>query len=315
MVLTRLRYLFMKKPIKSVLSLLSLVFLLTACNNGQSPSESSLEPSSEPTSAPTETSSDTSVNPSSDSSSEVDPDSLEAYYSSIKDQTGEELRTALNKLNSAKKTKSFKYADIKTLSKYTERPATGNDVPSDKMVGFYDNYLVNANWDSATTWNREHVWPDSLGGSKVEGDLFMTRPCSVKINSERGNKYYGTGNSSLYDPGQYVAEYRGIAARIIFYCSIANLTLKVQDTNSGGNGYMGKLSDLLKWNLAYLPSTDPNASLALRVEQNRNDVVQKQKSPEQLQGNRNPFVDHPEYACRIWGRTNSDTKRICGISG
>lgn len=31
------------------------------------------------------------------------------------------------------------------------------------------------------------------------------------------------------------------------------------------------------------------------------------------QHNRNPFIDHPEYACRIWGNTNSKTKQICGM--
>lgn len=283
----------MKKPIKSVIALLSLVFLLTACNNNRGGGEQSTDPSV--TSAP-------------------DSGSLAEYYQSIGNEEGEELRSALNTLNSSKKTRKFAYADIKRLSKYTERPATGDDVPADKMVGFYDNYLVNAEWDGADTWNREHVWPDSLGGGKVDGDLFMTRPCSVKINSERGNKYYGEGKSALYDAGQYVAEYRGIAARIIFYCSIADLSLSVIDENSGGKSSMGKLSDLLKWNLQYAPSTAADASLALRVEQNRNDVVQKQTSPEPLQGNRNPFVDHPEYACRIWGRTNSETKRICGIN-
>ena len=42
-------------------------------------------------------------------------------------------------------------------------------------------------------------------------------------------------------------------------------------------------------------------------ETRRNNVVHG------LQGNRNPFVDHPEYACRIWGRTNAKTKQLCGI--
>ncbi|MFA7032566.1 MAG: Ig-like domain-containing protein, partial [Bacilli bacterium] len=32
---------------------------------------------------------------------------------------------------------------------------------------------------------------------------------------------------------------------------------------------------------------------------------------EYLQGNRNPFVDHPEYACKIWGDFNTTTQGIC----
>ena len=73
---------------------------------------------------------------------------------------------------------------------------------------------------------------------------------------------------------------------------------------------MGKLSDLLEWNLAYLPTTSSTASTAYRVEQNRNEVIY---SHPDLQGNRNPFIDHPEYACRIWGGTNSTTRQICGM--
>ncbi len=73
---------------------------------------------------------------------------------------------------------------------------------------------------------------------------------------------------------------------------------------------MGKLSDLLKWNLQYLPSTSETADTALRVEQNRNNVIESNAA---LQGNRNPFIDHPEYACKIWGNTNSATKSICGM--
>ena len=73
---------------------------------------------------------------------------------------------------------------------------------------------------------------------------------------------------------------------------------------------MGKLSDLLKWNLQYAPNRSKDAALALRVEQNRNQIIGIETRG---QGNRNPFIDHPEYACKIWGSTNSTTKQICGM--
>jgi endonuclease I len=53
----------------------------------------------------------------------------------------------------------------------------------------------------------------------------------------------------------------------------------------------------LKWHLQH-----PNTERDIR----RNNVVYGN------QGNRNPFVDHPEYACKIWGNTNSATKSLCG---
>ena len=231
------------------------------------------------------------------------------YYSSISDSlSGTELLNALNTLNNQKRVKTMGYDGTKYWGRYTEIDWTGKENVQGKMFGFYDNALVKNTWDGQATWNREHVWPKSRGGNLVENDIHMARPASVNINSERGNLYYGSG-SSMYDPGQYIAAYRGVAARIIFYCAIAEKSLSLDDSPSG-NYSMGKLSDLLKWNLQYAPSKSADAELTLRIEENRNNVIY---SMEGLQGNRNPFVDHPEYACKIWGTTNSATRSACGM--
>lgn len=233
------------------------------------------------------------------------------YYDTIGDGLeGTQLRDALNALNTLKKVKSFSYGDLRyNIYDHTEIDWTDKDNQAGKMFSFYTNDYISTTWDGGTTWNREHVWPNSLGGGKVDGDIFMTRPTSTRINSERGNKFYGT-DSSTYDPGKYEVNYRGVAARIIFYCAIADTSLSLVDATSGGNNQMGKLSDLLRWNLEYLPDTSWDAPLTLRIEQNRNKMVY---SDPNSQGNRNPFVDHPSYACKIWGKTNSETRRICGM--
>lgn len=41
------------------------------------------------------------------------------------------------------------------------------------------------------------------------------------------------------------------------------------------------------------------------IEQRRNEAV------EDVQGNRNPFIDHLEFACKIWEDYNAATKAIC----
>ena len=241
---------------------------------------------------------------------EID-DNYGSYYDSItSDLSGTKLRDALNALNNSKRKRTMGYAGLKSYGKYTEIDWTGKESVAGKMFGFYNNALVANEWDNEKTWNREHVWPKSLGGGTVESDMYMPRPCSVKINSDRGNKFYGTA-SSLYDPGQFEVNYRGVAARIIFYCAIANKNLDIIDSNTGGSTEMGKLSDLLKWNLQYLPSKSADAHLTLRIEANRNKVMY---SNTELQGNRNPFVDHPEYACKIWGSRTTETKKICGLN-
>ena len=226
------------------------------------------------------------------------------YYSSITTQTGSDLQTALNNLNNDHRT-TISYANMRYKFQYVDLDWTNTT----NMYGFYDNTVLSKTWDSGATWNREHVWPQSLGGDQVENDMHMVRPASVSTNSGRGNDYYA---SSVFDPGTYDANYRGIAARIIFYCAIADTDLSIIDANSGGDNQMGKLSDLLQWNLNYLPDRKSSAPLSLRVEQYRNKILY---SGNDLQGNRNPFIDHPEYACKIWGNTNSTTRQICGING
>ena len=243
-----------------------------------------------------------------ESSGEIDDDYGD-YYASIGDGlTGTSLINALNKLNGTKRRKTMGYDGLKTWGKYTEIDWTGKDNVEGKMFGFYNNALIADHWDNQATWNREHVWPNSKGGGTVDGDMFMPRPTSVKINSDRGNMAYAA--SGAYDPGQFEVNYRGVAARIIFYCVIANPSLSIVDSTSIGSNQMGKLSDLLRWNLQYAPSRSANAHLTLRIEQNRNREMYRNSG---LQGNRNPFVDHPEYACKIWGNTNSQTKSICGM--
>ena len=57
----------------------------------------------------------------------------------------------------------------------------------------YSGFSVDATWDSGVTWNREHLWPDSLGidGSGIDmGDLFNLRPSDPGVNSDRSNEYY-----------------------------------------------------------------------------------------------------------------------------
>ena len=239
------------------------------------------------------------------------------YYDGISDSlTGDDLLNALHILNSQKRTRTVGYAGFRQFAATCDADPDG----SGKIIGFYDNAKVGPSWDSGNTWNREHVWPNVRDGDKVEDDAHMVRPASTSTNSDRGSKGFGTAS---YDPGQYVAYYRGAAARIIFYAAIADTSLQIVDfpfnyngVSNGNNGYpvgsMGSLSDMLRWNLQYLPSdtsfTGGN-DLARRTELSRNEKIQTASGG---QGNRNPFIDHPEYACKIWGNTNATTKQICG---
>ena len=233
------------------------------------------------------------------------------YYNSISDSaTGNALLSALQSLNSSKRKKtigysaggtsasksSFVYTDYATVAGHDQ-----NGAPYGTTISSFYTYTT------TTSFNKEHVWPDSRGGGTVEADIHMARPTISSENSNRGNSFYVEGKAtqaSGWDP--YTAGYdeksRGESARIIFYCMVANSNLKLIDQNglaSSEDGYsttMGKLSDMLKWNLKYAVT---------QREKNRNEGA------EYLQGNRNPFIDHPEYACKIWGNYNSATQAAC----
>jgi len=233
------------------------------------------------------------------------------YYDSIGNVTGTELLSALRSLNSSKRTRQVGYDSMSTNSggsfKYTDYdPSTvkydsKNQPYGTKVVSFYSG-------NTMTSFNREHVWPNTHGGHLVEDDIHMTRPTISSENSSRGHSFYIEGKKSStdgWDPAMESfgdATYRGDAARIIFYCMVATNQLTLVDDASRSkntNNYeMGIISDMLKWNKNYP---------VLEREQRRN------SGAEYLQGNRNPFIDHPEYACKIWGNTNSKTKQVCGL--
>ena len=234
----------------------------------------------------------------------------ETYYSGISDSlTGTQLLSALRSLNNSKRKKTIGYKNLADNYKYTDYDEHNVSFDSDgqpysnKLVAFYSGSVQN----QMSGMNKEHVWPKSRGGNLVEADIHMARPTLSKDNSSRGNSFYVEGSNSTssgWDPKFALNSditYRGDSARIIFYCTVANSQLSLVDlTNDNtANKTMGKLSDLIKWHLQYS---------VLKREMNRNEGA------EYLQGNRNPFIDHPEYVCRIWGNTNEETKKLCAGS-
>lgn len=222
----------------------------------------------------------------------VEPNYSGTYYNQISDELrGKDLLLQLDNLldSTSHPTINFTYKGLMSeVFPYTD----GKD---GKLYAFYRGTLA-----SSGSMNREHVWPNSRGGNYVERDPHMVRPTLTSDNSGRGNDFYN--ESGNYDPGEFGAyQYRGICARIIFYCAVKaqenGLNLVDKNTDSTSNKSMGKLSTLLKWNLEY----DIDAT-----EIQRNDVLYTK-----FKHNRNPFIDDRNYACKIWGDTNAETRGVC----
>ena len=239
---------------------------------------------------------------------------LASYYSSISDSdTGTSLLSKLQSLNSTKRKKTIGYSGIGTDTSgaviYTDYDLNSTAKDSNgqtygtKVASFYTK-------TAATSWNREHMWPNSHGGNNVEADILHTRPTISSENSSRGNSFYVEGKNSSsagWDP--YTAGYdiavRGECARVILYCVVAYPSFTLSDadshstSNSNKDNMMGNMNTLIKWHFDYPPNV---------YEMNRNNGA------EYLQGNRNPFVDHPEYVAKIWSNFNSTVSSLCSAN-
>lgn len=197
-----------------------------------------------------------------------------------------ELYAALKQLMVSNHDYITGYDATKSLYCYTDCQ-NGDYTSKGAISSFYSGLGVGPDWDGGSTWNREHVWPNSKGleGSD-EDDIMMLRPTSIKENSSRGNTAYGE-SSGYYDPnsvsgGQY--NLHGDVARIVLYVYV-----RWGNTQYlwGSSGVMESLDVLLKW-----MEEDPVDTWEL----GRNDSV------ESITGTRNVFVDYPELAFLLFNQ-------------
>ena len=188
----------------------------------------------------------------------------------------------------------------------------------------YNRASVSGVWDLGVTFNREHVWPKSLlnltsaqvsnSYAGIASDEFELRPSNPNINSNRSNYgygYYGASNpayGTVSAPGGTYF-YPGVAdlgdsARTIFYMATRYATYGngLTIVNGSPTTYqMGDLNSLLHWNYA-----DPVDDF----ERKRNQTIYSSVlNPTYYQGNRNPFIDHPEYVWAIFG-TGANTSTL-----
>ena len=225
---------------------------------------------------------------------------IDSYYASVNlNQTGDTLKNALATLLKAERKSSFSYGSLQS-SAYPYTDVDPNRPNDGYIVSFYSGTPVKG----YSGMNKEHTWPNSHGGNKIENDPHVIRPTLTSENSARGNMYYAQSPNPGWDPAEFNnPKYRGISARIIFYGGTigASSGLIIEDVGrgqgSGTGNKMGKLGDLLKWNLQY------------PVDQT--EIIRNETLDISLNYNRNPFIDDPLLACKIWGDTNAETRATC----
>ncbi len=228
--------------------------------------------------------------------------SADAYYSGsyeydvLSTKSSSEIKSVLSTLMKSTHTYTSSYDDC-----HYKADRTDCENEDGKVSLIYTGYSATmSQWNG---WNREHVWPKSLGGNNTSGggaDMHHIRPSDAGVNSSRGNKKYGNvdGGTAKYGSnpatgylgGYYSSSYfepldnvKGDVARIVLY-------VWVRWGSSWGADSVTEVFQsvdvLLEW-----MELDPVDTWEL----GRNEVI------EDIQGNRNVFIDYPEYAWLIFG--------------
>lgn len=257
------------------------------------------------------------------------------YYSGVNTSSPGALRASLHALIDDHQ--RFPYTSSATDTWDVLEFADEDPLNPGRILDVYRNASYQKVGGGNTEYNREHTWPKSYGftndgsGNYPYTDTHMLFLSDSGYNSSRGNKPYADclvgcterttlahngegggsgvfpGNSNWYDSTywQTWGDRKGDVARALLYMDVRyeggthgvtgaaepDLVLTddpglIQSSSSNLSvAYMGRLADLLRWH-AEDPVDDK--------ERLRNEAVFS------YQGNRNPFIDHPEWAACVF---------------
>ncbi|MDP1623021.1 MAG: endonuclease [Bacteroidales bacterium] len=242
------------------------------------------------------------------------------YYDPANGKTGVALQAALH--NIIKGHTIISYSGLWTAYYTTDDKPNGkvwdmySDVPNGTPNGnppytytFGTNQCGNYS-NEGDCYNREHSWPKSWSNDTppMNSDIFHIYPTDGKVNGMRDNYPYGTVTSPSWTsmngsklgpctwPGysgtvfEPLDGYKGDFARTYFYMSTRYYT-----EDGGWPGSPATTGAQLKpWALQLMLQWNNNDPVSQK-EIDRNNTVYG------MQHNRNPFIDHPEYANEIWG--------------
>ena len=236
------------------------------------------------------------------------------YYRSADKTTKEALKIALGTIIKDHTVRSYDQLKTDYKSVYVV------DGTTQQVYDLYSGEKYNY---SSGGWNREHTVPNSWwGGTKnaAYSDLFSVIPSESSANSRKSNYPpaelsdvdYDTGRILIGSPasglgGNYSRcwepydEFKGDFARIFFYVATCydNIAWGSKSTSKSEiekntwptlRPWLYKM--LMRWH-----NDDPVSEKEIKI----NDAVQ------QIQGNRNPFIDYPVLADYIWGELQTRT--------
>lgn len=255
------------------------------------------------------------------------------YYDSANGLTGPALKTALSKIITQGHRDNgysglwtaYKTTDIDNfyekngtiLDIYSERP-NGPDAyeytPGSNQCGNYTK--------EGECYNREHIVPQSIFNEKppMVSDVNFIRATDGKVNGIRSNYPFGVvgtpvsstpttngsklGNSvspgyagTVFEP---IDAFKGDVARMVFYF-VTRYESQLSTFNTNDIITKSAYPGIQKWELDQLlawAAMDPVSP----------EEIARNNASYNYQGNRNPYIDHPEYVQAVWGTVAVDSE-------
>ncbi len=207
-----------------------------------------------------------------------------SYYSSTFDKSEEDLKSALkSRLTSGYNSLSYNNARD---NMYATIDNTGGDVEcvyTGRVATFNTRPGANSN-----NFNCEHTFPQGMFSQNLpmKSDIHHLFPTDVTANSQRGNLKFGvvSGNGSWSQGGSKKGGssfeprdvQKGATARAMMY-----FVTRYQDYS---NFFAGQQAILRTWHEDYAPQAAE---------------IQRNQAIFNVQNNRNPYVDYPQFIERI----------------
>lgn len=239
------------------------------------------------------------------------------YYNSTLGKAGIPLQMALKNVigNHIVKT----YAELWEAFYTTDRKPNGKvwDIYSDIPGGnppyeytFGTDQCGNYNSEN-DCYNREHSWPQSYfnDAMPMRTDLFHVYPTDGWVNNKRGNDAYGVVNTT----GSFWQSQNGSRSGANSYPGYQGTVFEPLDSFKGdlartyfymSTRYYGEDGGWQTWSMATGAELKPWVVNMLMEWHNMDPVSAKELDRNEaiyhIQGNRNPFIDHPEFADCIW---------------
>ncbi len=252
------------------------------------------------------------------------------YYSSTLLLAGSALKTAL--YNKILGHNAVSYSSLWTQFTNTDTYYNGKvwDIYSTSICGPFANYTFTypinqcGNFtNEGDCYNREHSMPQSwfASATPIVSDMFHIYPTDAKVNGIRSNDTYGevatsttsgtpsqagckSGANTFSFLGGYtgnafepIDEYKGDLARGYFYLATRyeNLIASWFNNSNASDALVANAFPAFKsWFVAMLIKWHNQDPVSMK-EINRNNAIYS------IQGNRNPYIDSPQFVQKIWG--------------